>query len=107
MKVLVTTQRVLSWVLICPAEESTNKWWKMVFKTFPVVLLATALTGLVASAAFFVKFISTDLEASLYALYQISGNSGVFHLITVSIHLHKQIAGIIDSLQQIYNQSKN
>lgn len=107
MKVLVTTQRVLSWISLCSAEEPTNKWWKLVFKIFPVVLLAANVTGFAASAAFFIKFIAVDLEESLYAVYQLSGHLGMFNMIIVSIILHKEIAGIFESLQRIYNESKS
>lgn len=74
MKPLATNQYMLSWISVLPAEKSTIKWKKVAFKIFPLFLIVSNLAGAVASIAFFVKYITIDLEESLYALFQIAGN---------------------------------
>lgn len=107
MKPLALHQLVLSWVSIVPSEKPTSKTKRILSKITPLILIAGNLTGLTSSAIFFVRFVSTDLEASLYALFQISGQLGMTNAEVVTFFYRHKFHEMFKSLENIHNKCKN
>lgn len=74
MKPLATSQQALSWISAFPPDDATPKWKKVIFKLFPLFITITNLIILIGSMVFALKFMSIDLEATLYAIFQFSGS---------------------------------
>ena len=107
MKALVTTQRVLTWYRICHANESTtSSWQKMLFSIFSVVCLIANACAVAASVTFLLKFISSNLEESLYALFQCAAYSNVVYIHIAAFLQRKKVTSVFESLTEIYETSK-
>lgn len=102
MKPLASIQLIFSWISVYPATNETVAWKKFVFKAFPMVLIAGNLTGLISSSIFFLKFITTDLEGSLYALFQIAGQLNMTNAIVTTFVYRHRISAMFKSLADIY-----
>lgn len=74
MTPLPKIRKVLSWLSALPSDEKTTKWNKMLYKMFPLFVTVGISTCFTSSLIFFCRFVSIDLEVSLYALFQICGN---------------------------------
>lgn len=103
---LETNRKVFIWLCMCPADKSTDKKENRAHVICIVIVTALILTFFIASAVFFSKFASTDLEESLYALFQISATSGVMYLIAVAIIMRDKILNIFNKLSDIYEACK-
>lgn len=107
MKPLVTNYRVLTWLCVCPPEESINRRRKLVY----IPLISSILIGNIffvwTSIVFFTKTVSVNLEASLFSLLQILAFSNIIYLIIVASILRRQIAGLFSGLSRIYDESEN
>lgn len=103
---LATCQRVLTWISVYPVANDISIWKKILFKLFPLVIFATDLAGLTASVVFFWRYISTNLEECLYAIFQISGLLGMANSVIVTFILRHKIPLIFNSLANIYETSK-
>lgn len=107
MRPLVTNQRVLTWLCVCPPDESTKKWQKRTYICFSVIISLANLTGLAASLAYFYKFLSIDLEKTLCTMSQVGALiSTVYAGIYIFISRH-QITALFENLSEIYKQSIN
>lgn len=104
-KPLEPCQQVLSYISVCSVEENISKWKKLAFKVFPFIIFATNLMSVSGSILFFWRFISTDLEKCLIALYQIAGALGLMYSIIVTFITHSKLLAMIESLEKIYRAS--
>lgn len=106
LKPLKTNYRVLTWLCVCPPEESISWRKQLVY----ISLISTILIGfiiiLMTSAAFLIENMSVDLEKSLYALAQIDTYFGITYTITMALFLRQEITGLFNSLSHIYAESK-
>lgn len=106
MKPLAISQWFLSWISVCPVEENMSKWKKVIFKIFPFVIIAGNLTGLTSSTIFFVRYISVDLEGSLYALFQIAGQLNMTNAIIITFAFRHRLTTMFENLAKIYTASE-
>lgn len=97
MKPLMTNQRVLTWLCVCPPDKSTKKWQKSVYIMFSVSVFFANLIGFTASFAYFYKFLSIDLEKSLHTMSQMAAT-----LSTV----YEKVTTLFANLLEIYKRSK-
>lgn len=104
---LRTNRRVLTWFCVYPPEENATKWQKRAYIAFAVYALTLNSVSCVSDAAFFFKFVSTDLEKSLMALLQLFGNATMVYALSITFLLRKKFVAIIESLTTIYETSKS
>lgn len=107
MKPLQTNQQVLTWLCVYLAKQNTSKFKKILYIVFSVVVFLGYFNVLLASIAFFLKYASSSLEQSLYALFQISGDFGTVYMMLTAYTLRKQFKIIFDKLSNIYDACKN
>lgn len=103
MKPLVTIQRMLTWLNVCPSPSDDNQRKRITF-TF-CVILSTILT-FASSLAIFLTYLRIDLEKSLSILQQLTGSSTMLNAIVVTFFLRTKITNTLDKLAEIYNACK-
>lgn len=105
MKPLSTPRKIF--ILFCVWSADEAGWKKVVCAIFAVANILANFVGLLASAAFFWKYVSIDLEVSLYGLFTVFGFAiAMYAALIVFIHRQK-IYNIFEKLSIIYDESKN
>lgn len=106
MEPLKLNREWLSWLGVYPSDENTSPILNFIRSLFPVIVLFGDLAGLFAGTTFFVKSISVDLETAMYSLCQISGLGNMAYMMIVSFFLRQKFTNTVNSLIQIYRESK-
>lgn len=107
MEPLKTTHRCLIWLCMCPAEETASRWQKFAYNTFGTIVLVAIISGFVANVVFCVRFISIDLERSMFAVMFVAAQFGVIYMALVAIFFKRQkINTIFKNLTIIYRDGK-
>lgn len=101
-KPLKIFQRVFSYISVCPTEENTNKWLKLLFKVSPLIIVIIVLVALTASILYFLRFHSINLETSLNSLFQVVGLLGLTYSIIVTFFTHQKLSAMFISLEKLY-----
>lgn len=104
IKPLETNRRVLIWLCMFLPDETASKREKLTYIVFTVCGVCTILSMLAASVTFFVKFVSIDLEESLYALVKISAYLCLTYMMIVVFILRHKISDIFEKLSTIYDE---
>lgn len=107
MQPLATSQQVMTWLCMCPAEESTSKKRRLCYVAFSIIVSIITFAALLTSIVFFIKYLSIDFEAALYTIFQIAAESAVLNLIIVALINRQRIAAIFTELTKLYASSKN
>lgn len=105
MKPLLTNQKVLTWLCICPADETTRKWQKFIYIGISFAIIAMKMSVVVSSMIFLLKNLSSDLNAALFAFLQIVGMSGMIYTFITGLLIRLKIRDSIQSLVEIYEKS--
>lgn len=106
MRPLSKPQIILSLFCVWSINEPICVWKKICCVFFSLTVFITNICGLIASAVFFHKFVSVNLEMSLYAIFPVFGfliSSYVIVFMCISRH---KLATLFDKLTQIYDASK-
>lgn len=106
MKPLLTNQKMLTLLCICPADETKRKWIKCMYITFSCVVITMEMCALCSSALFFRKNVSIDLDAALFALFQIFAMLETIYTYIVALVIRYKICDTIETLTSIYDKSK-
>lgn len=106
MNPLVTNQRVFSWFCVCPVDENTGILWRILYVLNILISIVIELSDFIASFKFIIENFTTNLEASLYAVTQVAGSSGLLYMIASAIVLRKKITALFYSLSKIFDESK-
>lgn len=103
---LVTNRRLLAWLCLYPAPGATSSLKRSAYIVLSAVVCFSTICALASSTAYFIKFMSTDLEESLCALFQVSCFSNVTYVIIVAYFLKSKIVAILNDLDSIYDACK-
>lgn len=106
MQPIFTTQRVMMWYSMCPADESLNAFQKRSYIAFTLVALLALVFSVAASFAFCWKFTSCDFNGSVYALMTAIVTFGMVLSLLVAILMRHQIGSIFVKLSTIYRARK-
>lgn len=93
-------------ILFCVWRANEVGWKKVACAIFTVANILANLVGLLASAAFFLKYVSIDLEVSLYGLFTVFGFGIAMYAAVIVIVNRRKIYNIFEKLSQIYEESK-
>lgn len=106
MKVLEINRQafILNAILPTPGGETTAI--KVRNKCFGVFSYVTVLVGLLGSVNFVLKFVSTDLEGSFYALFQVSGYFSQVYTMSIALIRWKEFSCIFMKMQSLYDTCK-
>lgn len=106
MKCLSTHERVLTWLCVLPINENANRFKNSARILFTSLLIAALLCVMASSVAFFVKFVSIDLQKCLYTIFQFSGPLSVFYSFVFLRFPRKKVKAIFKQLADIYDACK-
>lgn len=104
MKPLSTPQKVLMLFCVWPADEV--EWKKMACIIFTLCNLIANIVGLLASAAYFLKYVSIDMEDSLYGLFTVFGFAIAIYMVVFVFFSRHKIHKIFLKLTEIYDRRK-
>lgn len=107
MIALKSNRRVLIWLCIYPADENTSELQKRAHIAFSVFVFGLNLFACGASAVYFIKYASDDLESSLLALSQMSGCINALYINIITFFYRHKITAVIDSLSDIYKSRES
>lgn len=107
MEPLKTNRQVLIWLCICPPKKDTrlnDKWCHAIFSW---IIFTLNFCACLLPVLFFIKCISTDLESSLFALFQIFATANVIYMTIILFFYREKITAIFEGLSIIYAASKH
>lgn len=107
MQPLATTRQVMTWLSICPADESTNSWQKRAYKAHTWAVLIINFTAVSAGLTFCMEFFQTDFDSSTFAFMAAAGECGAIYFWIVAFQMRRQIDEIFKKLSTIYNDSES
>lgn len=105
MQPLAPSKRALTWFCICFDENSTKRQ-RLIHLSFSIFVSVSVSCGTLASVIFTFQNISTNLEDSLYSIFQISGLSDSVYIFIVAPILRHKISAMFQSLSAIYENRK-
>lgn len=106
MRPLEKIIRVLTWTSLYPPDENTSKSRKRVYVCIRVSIMTVMFCSFIGFGAFFIKFVSTDLELALMAVTSLCSSSSTLHMLVFSFLARLRIKSIFDSLSDIYDACK-
>lgn len=107
MEPLVTTRQCLTWICMCPADESTSRWQKTKYTLFAVTTEIGLMCICTPAAVYFLKYISIDLGRSVFAFMFVVATFTAFCMGLIGmISLPHKIGRIFENLSKIYKDSK-
>lgn len=106
MQPLATTRRVLTWLSICPADESCNERQKKAYVAHTLAVLFLNLIGFIGCLALCLKNVSIDFDDGMFALSGSITEFGVIYFLIAANLMRHQIDNIFTSLSTIYKSRK-
>lgn len=106
MKVLEINRQAFILNAIFPTPENETTAVKVRNKCFGVFSFVTVFVGLLGSINFVLKFVSTDLEGSFYALFQVSGYFSQVYTMSNALIRWKEFSLIFTKMQGFYDTCK-
>lgn len=106
MNPLQTAKQVLTWLCVLPADETVSERKKLLYRGLVYVVFVSMVSSLLASVAFFIKFMNIDLEEALFALAQVGGTSAMGNIIIATYFLYPKIIAIFEKLSKILTERK-
>ena len=106
MQPLATTKRIMTWLCMCPSDESTSRQ-KRVYIAYSSAVLIINLISFSASLAYCIQFFYTDFEGAAFAFMVDIAGVGLIYSMIIAILMRQQILNIFTCLSTIYNSSKN
>lgn len=104
MRPLSTPQNIFVLFCVWPADEVG--WKKVACLIFTIANILANTVGLLASAAFFWKYVSVNLEVSLYGLFTVFGFAIAIYAAVIVFLSRHEMSNIFGKLSEIYEQSK-
>lgn len=106
MKPIEKIRQIFTWLCLHPFDETTPLGQRILYNIFGSSVFISNVYALITSVAFFLKFLSVDMEECLFTLFQIFGYLGVTYA-TVAIFLQRNsISKIFQQLANIYKERK-
>lgn len=104
---LGSLQRFMTWIFINPTVETTTTYQKITYAIIGFLVLIFQLIGLAASGAYLTKYMSSDLEQSMYSVFQSIAMLTGSYSFMFSCYSRHEINGIFESLSIICSKCKH
>lgn len=102
MKPLATPKQVLPFICLCPLDASISKSKKTIYISLCTILMAMTVATWISGFVYIWKFISVDLEGSLFEFSMSFGVIGITYILIVLLMSREKIAEIFEQLDIIY-----
>lgn len=106
MQPLATIRRVMTWLSMCPPDESSTERQRKAYVVHTLAILFFCVISFIASLTFCLKYVLVDFDGSTFAFMVAIIEFGVVYFMIAAILMRHQIQGIFSSLSTIYNRSK-
>lgn len=106
MEPLKTTQQILIWLCMCPAEESSSVVKKAANTTISLIIFAINFGCTISGFMYFFVFRSTDLKGCLFAFMASSATLVVLYTMTSAYFMRYKIKQLFVKLSIICCGSK-
>lgn len=106
MEPLVTTQRVLTWLWVCPDTNNPSRWKKLGQFAGGQLCLIFQLLAFSAAIKFVMKFALIEVEKSLYEFMYVASHFTTALSITQAMLSKQRITGFFTKLSKIYRTGK-
>lgn len=103
---LVTIQKLMTWLSIFPAGDSTAPEQKWAYLLNTLIVSIILLICLTSSWAYILKFYSTDFNGAAFAFMVTIATFGFVYMLIVVILMRHQIVNIFTNLSIIYKTRK-
>lgn len=103
---LLTIQRMLKWLCICPMDENDASYKKILFIMWSVFSIICSSIGSTSSVRFFSKYLSTDLKASINAILPFTSTLNFLYMIINAYIVRHKIVAIFKRLSEIFEKCK-
>lgn len=107
MRPLEIQQQIFTWIYLCSPNEVTSIWIKIIYFILFVIVFLGNFTSWAGALAFIIKYVSVDLENSLYAVFQLCAVGSVSYILIAAFFLRFRINDIFKQLTEIYDASKD
>lgn len=107
MMPLKPNQLVFAWFCVYSKNESPIWWKKALYITFTVIVWMVVIGAFSSSAAFFLKYASSDLEEALYAVFQMTTLLTMATGLALLHYFRQKLIDIFSKLSCIYEESKD
>lgn len=104
---LKTNRWILTWLCVFPPEKNTSKWKKLAHIAFSLTVFIINAGSFFGSLAFFLKYMSVDLEQCIFALVQMIGEVNMSYVSIITFIQRDKIKAIYDDLSRIYRARKS
>lgn len=105
MKPLATTRQVLTWLCIFQPDNSVGNMKKLLYTVFSLGLFGFLVCQVISSACFFLRFVTVDMETSLYAIYPICSWTSASYVFVVAYISRHKISSLFTELTAIFDTS--
>lgn len=107
MKPLDSYRKTLIWLYAHPSGDAVSLKKKWIYIICNCAIITGNLSLVMASVAFAMKFISSDLEISLFAFFQVIGYGTVMCVHLSAIIFRVKMFHLFEELTTIFTDSKN
>lgn len=106
MKPLATARSIMTWFRFCSASDSTGVCQKMLYFSLFSIILITNLCCVISSMVFVLKYLSTDLNGSMYAFMIVATVFTWICAATIAFFIRHKIRDLFKNLATIYWKCK-
>ena len=106
MQPLASMQQFMTWLSMCPANESTTLQQKRAYGAHTLAVLIVLVICLAASLAYCLEYYFIDFNGAAFALTVTIGFIGMIYTLIAGVLMRHQIVNIFTSLSTIYKSSK-
>lgn len=106
MRPLKLYQHLMTWLFINSSSKATSLLKRVVYIFLGCAVFASQLAAFAASVAFLIKFLSIDIERSLYTSFQILTSAPAAYMFVVACVSRHKINALFGSLTTICDESK-
>lgn len=102
MQPLIKIKELFIFAGVCQSPETTPWHIKLRNKTICVSIIFSLISGSVQSGLYIQKYIMTDLESALFAIFQVFGEFCVVYVMVTSIICSKEMKNIFEEFAHMH-----
>lgn len=103
---LATTKRIMTWLYMLPVNDKTSIRNKIACIVIALTVYLANISGAITFFVYFWRFMSTDLDGSLFAILAFSGFGCIAYISMSSFFMRHKTSRIFDRLYGIQRNSK-
>lgn len=106
MEPLALHQQMMTWMFISSSNKNLGKFQRTMHVAIGFTIFAGLIIGIIASFAYLIKYLSIDLERSLYTTFQLTTCGSAAYVFALACLSRHKIGALFNSLNDICNERK-